>query len=370
MRSPAGSGALTIVMINTSSSFWTRLVFLVSLTVAHFIVCPAQNPFNQRPTQRQRLRLKTTLRVGAVDRFSLSPDDKSLLIVTRNHEIQVWDLTAAKVKATINGFPQSPIVEWSPTGDRFLTITQKKAAAVWDARTGDKLYDLPESFGLGLANGPSLLLQAFSDLNWSPDGRWLAVTQSKKTTAVWNLQTGRPQCQTPEATYEINARSWSPEPGILMVVSWDHGLKSALGLAKSELQLWDVGTCNSRFVSRMNGHVDAEFTTDGAYILTKPDPLSSADNREPPQLWNATTGKAYLAFQSVPCPRKNCGSNTTTLSPDGKLAAVGYIPSRIEIWDIQIGRVLGSIHNDQWDDVGIKGFSPDSRLLAVYREHS
>src|SRR2546427_799469 len=140
-------------MAKTFSSFCVALVFLALLTVAQFVICSAHSPLNQLPAQREILHLKTTLRVGPVDRF-----------------------------------------------------------------------------------------------NCSPDGRWLAVTQSKRTTAVWNLQTGRLQCQTPESTYEVNARSWSPEPGVLMVVSWDHGLKSALGLAKSELQLWDAETCKSRLV--------------------------------------------------------------------------------------------------------------------------
>src|SRR5438132_2821150 len=221
-------------MAKTFSSFRIALLFLVPLTVAQFILCPAHPP-TQLPPQREILHLKTTLKVGSLDRFNLSPDGNTLLTVTKDHEIQIWDLPTAKVKATISGFTQSLIVEWSPTGDRFLTITQKKAAAIWDARTGDKLYDLPESFGAGLAKGPYFVLEAFSNLNWSPDGRWLAVTQSKKTTAVWNMQSGHLQCQTPELTYEINARSWSAEPGILLVVSWDHGLKSALGLAQSEV---------------------------------------------------------------------------------------------------------------------------------------
>src|SRR2546428_4726216 len=301
-------------MAKTFSSFCVALVFLAPLTVAQFVICSAHSPLNQLPAQREILHLKTTLRVGPVDRFNLSPDGNTLLTVTKDHDIQIWDLTAAKVKAIINGFTQSPIVEWSPTGDRFLTITQKKVAAVWDARTGDKLYDLPESFGAGLANGAYFPLQAFSNLNWSPDGRWLAVTQSKRTTAVWNLQTGRLQCQTPESTYEVNARSWSPEPGVLMVVSWDHGLKSALGLAKSELQLWDAETCKSRLVSRANGHVDAQLTTDGAYILSTPDPFSSAE-RESPQLWNASSGKEQIQFKPIGCrQRKNCGPDIAILS--------------------------------------------------------
>src|SRR5207237_10390276 len=118
--------------------------------------------------------------------------------------------------------------------------------------------------------------------------------------------------QTPEAAYESNARSWSREPDMLMVVTWDHGLKSAFGLAKSELQLWNVGTCQSRFVSRTNGHVSADLTPAGTYILTKPDPLSSAEPVSP-KLWNAASGNVHLDLKPIGCRRENCGRENAAL---------------------------------------------------------
>jgi serine/threonine protein kinase/WD40 repeat protein len=107
----------------------------------------------------------------------------------RDHE--VWDLKLHKKVATLAGGQVAwPAGVFSPDG-RTLATVGESLVQLWDARTGELISQLDRRSVRG-AGGPipGFISVGASMLDFSPDGKTLAVSGSEGVVSLWDVATG------------------------------------------------------------------------------------------------------------------------------------------------------------------------------------
>jgi serine/threonine protein kinase/WD40 repeat protein len=144
------------------------------------------------------------------DTVAWSPVDPHLLLISDGDITIVWDVQQGRAVLTIgaNADPSTPVIgltSWSPNG-RYVAASydalgdgsaQSPLANpqifVWDIQT------LLKSGTPGVTQQPTLTFkspgglqhsQSILDLEWSPDGRYLATSSLDKTVLIWKVDAG------------------------------------------------------------------------------------------------------------------------------------------------------------------------------------
>lgn len=126
------------------------------------------------------------------------------------------------------------------------------------------------------------------------------------------------------------------------------------------------GQRTRRLDDLQGGHPEAEFGPDGRLLITEDKDNDKGENGARVQVWDVETGRVVFAVGA----RQGDGP-TAQLSPDGELlAACAYGGSRLSVWDIKSKRRLPTPWTREADrelcDAGARFmFLPDSRAIAV-----
>ena len=151
-----------------------------------------------------------------------SPDGTRLATVApgrqkTNGELQIWSAVGGEVLLLINGFTGGFFsVAWSPDGVMLASGCDLSWAAgavkIWDSATGEPI---------GVLKGKGYLHK----VSWSPDGTKVASGSTYKAAQVWDAKTG-------ERLYTLGGRegsmvnvSWSPDGATLATGSRDGFIK-------------------------------------------------------------------------------------------------------------------------------------------------
>ncbi len=143
-----------------------------------------------------------TPHMGSVWSVDFSPDGRRLLVAGDDRVARVWDVETGELLLKLGeprgrhdgvAYIYSHHALYSPDGTRILTdlkvVTEKDFTfgttfpQVWDARTGDLLFELGS------------LEKGIQRLSFSPDGAWIETSTSGEeakwgTTWIWNARTG------------------------------------------------------------------------------------------------------------------------------------------------------------------------------------
>jgi WD40 repeat protein len=312
-------------------------------------------------------RVVLTIRTPATGAIALSPDGSRLAtagsigiaegVTNYGFGGRVRDLAAGSDAAATKAFAwdtrngrrllslagaTSPIhdVAYSPNGSRIVTGADDGTATVWDARTGKRLFVLPDP---GTGGG-------FMGVGFSPDGKKLATADGVGRIRVWNLGTRR-LLRTIEATQPVCGVAWSPD-GTLVGA----GQCGAYNFSSSATRVWDVRS--SRLVFRTRG-LEAgsvlRFSRDGRYLVT---PTSSGTA----EIWEIASQRLVATLTG------HSGQVVAVAySPDGRLVATGATDGTARVWGARSGRQILVLrgHNATVDAVQ---FTPDSRRLVTASE--
>jgi WD40 repeat protein len=342
--------------------------------------------------------------------LTFSPDSKTIVVGDNGHTIRVFDLATGKEQRSFGPLEGNVVgrMAISPDGKWLVTAGGKKEGRqppisqhdhflrLWDLQKGTEVrtLDFPEDGGS-------------QSLIFTPDSRTVIAglhgyrTGSDEALRTWDLASGKP------------GRAWADEPriGLAVAVSPD-GKRLATMNTSGVIRLWDMETGKEQKpLAASPSAVDAVcFRPDGKTLLTVGDDEGAV--RE----WDAATGKLLgprgarrkgFMWESVFGPGGNllttCGNKADdsatgytavvqlydpatgkrlteqrgygpVISSDGKRMAFRVAEGRINIFDIELGKVIQTIPPPEKKPLAGKylpvprGFTPDGKSLIVSGE--
>jgi WD40 repeat protein/DNA-binding SARP family transcriptional activator len=268
--------------------------------------------------------------------------DGSLVAASWRSEGRVRVLDASNGRL-IRTFPRSGAhTTFSPDG-RFLAVSNSNFHMIaFDLATGDKAFKLDGNV----------------DSAWAPDGLRIATANVDGTVRLWNGQTGAPLFTLFGHTATVNDVDWSPDGTRLVTASSD-------GTAK----VWEVNKREG--IERLSlsaqdlrsGVAEAVFSSDGEQVMTSSQTITAT------KVWDVGIG-GDAEWLTLPAQPGGDGlwAGDVEFLPDGRRLASNGEHGGIEIRDLRTGRELRTIH------VGGSGISsfdltPDGKVLAAGRSN-
>ncbi len=177
--------------------------------------------------------------------ISWSPDGTRIIEPEKfSRNISFWDVTTTE-KTTCTGQAEFPSAfDWSPDGSVFA-VRGTQEVFIHDAATCEVITSIPSS---GFTN----------DLvEWSPDGRFLAVTMgelgfdipSTSWVEIWDITNGS-QVASLDQSESIYSLAWSPDGSMLATGS---GAPVFEGDSEAIVTIWDLSNGNTP--TQLKGHV-------------------------------------------------------------------------------------------------------------------
>jgi len=293
--------------------------------------------------------------------------------VVATQQVQSTATANAQFRARVNVLelmrnPSMVSAAFSADGTR-LVVAQGKNLFAWDLTTGNwvKLEESPDlRFGSYLG---------FNDFSISPDGSKI-IARAGNGSHLWDAIGGQ-HLATFENTYNA---SFSPDSTLI--------LSESVNTRKPRLRLRDTATSEVlREFLLINKTNDLEFSPDGGYVAAVGYPFVSVWETETgvsrvtvvdeddswvqlafspdSQYIAATSYRGIVILWNIASGERILRSDTPldkpkiVFSPDSTRLAAGGNGS-IRLWDVATGREIAT-----YKAYGIKGFSPDSSLIAT-----
>lgn len=200
-------------------------------------------------------------------------------------------------------------VQFTPDGQRLVTVSNDKTIRVWDVRSGEPLHVLRPP----IASGSAGMLYALAA---SPDGRWLAVGGFEypgNDHGIYLINV---------PANDIHAVLRGHTNVILDLAFSPNGRWLASASADKTARLWDLSTSQSEVVLR--GHSDSiyalRFSPDSALLAT-----ASLDKTA--RLWAVSTGAQQAVLRG-----HAGGLQAIAWSSDGTKVAGGGVDRSISVW--------------------------------------
>ncbi len=209
--------------------------------------------------QAQPHRLKIT------DQLAFSPDHQTLLGVSDDRVIHLWDIPSGKLKQQLQGHAATiEQVQFSADGQRVVSASRDRTARLWHVASGQLLTTLYHR-------------DVVSSARFSPDGQLVAIASWDGTARILNARTGISQVIMTGHRGAVLDAEFSPDATRLVTASAD-----------GTVRLWDAKTGTEQALLRPAdlGNTaepiqQAFFSPDGRYVAS----LSKSGQL---RLWAAT----------------------------------------------------------------------------------
>jgi WD40 repeat protein/serine/threonine protein kinase len=254
--------------------------------------------------------------------------------------LQVWENPEAAV------YVESAI--FSTDGERIVTVggtVGESELSVWDAATGERLYELTGHSG------------NIMNVKLSPDGSLLATVGIDGTANLWDFSGGnrQPLFTLSGHTNWITDVAFSPDGKSLVTAARD-------GTAR----LWDISITGNQELLNYAGHSDwlrsVSFSPDESWLAT-----ASFDGTA--QIWDGSSGEILLTLAG-----HDAAVNAVAFGPDGTRLATVSEDNTARLWDTTTGKQLHVLdghtekkYQEGGEPEGVMdvAFSPDGAKLAT-----
>jgi WD40 repeat protein len=283
-----------------------------------------------------------------------SPDGRSVLTASRDMAARVWDVRSGELdEQPLLAAAPLQVIGWSRDGLRAVTAASDGAAKVWDLRLGH--YALPRQ-----------LPQRVRLASFDPRGRQVLVLLQDGTARLWDLETGASTGLAP-AGQELLAAAVLPDGRVATIALGAPGILGAPGALSAPGILSAPGALGALRVPGAHGALDALDAAArrtiqvrdgktgqpmGAAIADAADrpfaaygrPSLSADGSR--LLWRGPAGldiwDARTASHIAVVPKE---AGTLHSGPGGRLV-IASSPAGARLWDTGTGRQVGKIAQD------------------------
>ncbi|MGK7900240.1 MAG: WD40 repeat domain-containing protein, partial [Hormoscilla sp.] len=189
----------------------------------------------------------------------------------------------------------------------------------------------------------------------SADGRYGFSGSTDKSIKQWDIATGKCLRTLEGHQGPVRSLALSPDGSQLLSGSFDRSLK-----------LWDIAS--GKCLLTMTGHqkevMSVEISADGKYAL-------SGSRDQTVKLWELETGALVKEFpERLPDAEAEEELNSgdiyaVSLSPDMGIALSGTADGILQIWEVQTGKCLHELENENGEPFYAVALTPDSRYILV-----
>ena len=264
---------------------------------------------------------------------AFSPDGLTLASSGEGN-VQLWDVAAGKVRATLEGHG-GPVrsVAFSPDGKTLASGSDDRTVKLWTAAAGELRVTLKGH------------TQPIRSVAFSPDGRILASASQDRTIRLW-------RAATEEDVVAPTPQSLARPPEGSRLAFAREGRTVTSGDESTPAQQQPVRLPSVRhFASDPPAYASSVAVShDGRYAL--------AGCNETVRLWEMATGKQLRVFRGHESAVTN-----VAFSPDGELALSGSEDGTIRLWDRESGKEVRRIDARSFHVTGM-ALSPDGRRLV------
>jgi WD40 repeat protein len=243
--------------------------------------------------------------------------------------LRIWDAETGKPLQVIHNKGKLMWqVQWSPDGRYLATGEQDGLTEIWDAATLQPLRKLQGSGSF------------VDNLIWSPDSRRIAVGDDKGTLRVWDSESGNLLFTQPIHTDNLKVTAWSPDGKLIATGGWDKKIRvvdATTGLIRSEFN-------DTSYLDSLAWSADSRLLATGGL-----------SNRV--KLFDVTLGKELFEMSG----HKN-SVRSVAFSPDARLLASVAADESLRIWEVSSGRVLQTLDNPGYNQNLL--WSPDGRQIG------
>ncbi len=319
-----------------------------------------------------------------INNVAFNADGSMLATTGDDGALRVWDPDTGEELLTVQ---EEDDQVWGPSFSRDGSMVaagwiDQQVVRVIDIETGETLAELPEAPILGSSFSPdgSTLVVAGTeglattvmdiassaivarlgdgsfgptrDVEYSPDGRWIATADGDNLARIWDARTFTQRFQVGGHATSVTAVAWSNDGAKLATVS-DDG--NAIVSEVTNGGVRGLLTLTAR--DTRNGLSDVEFSPDGERIMTGDWALASV------KIWDvSTTGGAEIAnIESIPFTR-----GSPAFTPDGRAVVVSTPGGGLSTVDADTGDVIREFDTSSLDGVDVTrvAVSPDGEFVA------
>ncbi len=288
----------------------------------------------------QRLPAGTLIAFSNDGRFLAWLDRKSKTVGDRT-EVVIWELAGRRevnriaIPSSTNGY----MMAFSPDGKRLAT-TGGAALQVWDPSTGKIAWKV-ESYEL------------FTDMAFSPDGRFLAGSSFRGWIGLWDAATGVRGATLASHRGEINRIRFSPD-----------GKRLASAGRDRVVRIWDVS--DGRVQLELRGHEsdvwDLAFTPDGTRLAS----VSFLDGVA--KLWDTKRGQESIELMNGSPSPISLPTFGLAFNADGRVLIAAQAAGALQAWDMDRKTSLFKLDNKVNNGRNWVAVSPKSDVLATLDE--
>jgi WD40 repeat protein len=306
----------------------------------------------------------------SVDKIAWSTGGKTLVSVSHQNAIAIWDVQAQTQPHIFNGFQDRVTsVSWSPDGSSLASGSWDGTIIIWNVKTRTHRQ---------IIKAPRFI----ENIAWSPKGDTLAAATDFDQIILWAASTGKQVGVLPANGDKIKI-TWSPDGNMLASIAWD----------EYDIPIWQASTGELKYTFKgqdstslsiawsPNGQAFASGSHGKVIVwdVQTAEPLHTLDTGQ--RIWNlawfSNGNTLALMLDDGQIIRWNPESGLKTplaswkglnvwcmvLSPDDATLAIGTDTGIIELLDVHSGILLKTL-TGHTGAVSSLAWSPDGKLLA------